>query len=224
MNLLKNKFGIGINGFVCITVYVIGIIILLFVLFSLKKIHLIDFYYALTIWSGIYTVILNIMNSISETKRKKLDKAIEIVNNFDNLELRKARDFTRLFKKEHDENNLPKGNLAKFIENGLDEKKQREWMEKYKIAGEEDLRELKSSLVYLFNYFQSVYAILKSDMADKDYVLKSLSCVYTQLFDRFESWIREYCKTSDKYQYEDLESLKTMADSYLEQNPKGQKG
>lgn len=223
MNLLKNKFGIGINGLVCITVYVIGIIILLLVLLSLKKIHSIDFYYALTIWSGIYTVILNIINSISETKRKKLDKAIEIVNNFDNLELRKARDFTRRFKKEHDEKNLPKGDLAKFIENKLGEK-QKDWMDKYNLKQEDDLRELKSSLVYLFNYFQSVYAILKSDMADKDYVLKSLSCVYTQLFDRFESWIREYCETSDKYQYEDLESLKTMADSYLKQNPKWQKG
>lgn len=223
MNLLKNKFGIGINGLVCITVYVIGIIILLLVLLSLKKIHSIDFYYALTIWSGIYTVILNIINSISETKRKKLDKAIEIVNNFDNLELRKARDFTRRFKKEHDEKNLPKGDLAKFIENKLGEK-QKDWMDKYNLKQEDDLRELKSSLVYLFNYFQSVYAILKSDMADKDYVLKSLSCVYTQLFDRFESWIREYCETSDKYQYEDLESLKIMADSYLKQNPKGQKG
>ena len=73
---------------------------------------------------------------------------------------------------------------------------------------------------YPSSYIKKVHI----DKADKDYVLKSLSCVYTQLFDRFESWISEYCKTSDKYQYEDLESLKTMADSYLEQNPKGQKG
>lgn len=209
------------NGIVLLITFIVGVFVSIVLLYCLGKMSIVNVYYGITVWAVIFTVFLE---SYNKTKRDNLVQSIKIVNDFDNLELRKARDFTRRFKKEHDENNLPKGDLAKFIENGLDEKKQREWMEKYKIAGEEDLRELKSSLVYLFNYFQSVYAILKSDMADKDYVLKSLSCVYTQLFDRFESWIREYCKTSDKYQYEDLESLKTMADSYLEQNPKGQKG
>ena len=205
-------------------IYVFGMIIIIVCLFFTKKISLVNAYYGITVWSAIYTILMKTLESFDNVKRNKLKEAIRIVENFDNPELRKARNFTRLFKKDHDDENLQKGKLAKFINEELDNQEKQECMNKYNIKNSEEIQELKSSLVYLFNYFQSVYTTLEADMADKDYTLKSLCNVYLQLFDRFDKWIQEYCEKSDKNQYKDLKSLKNIAEKFKKQNKKWNKG
>lgn len=193
-----------------VTVIIVGLIYAV----TIGKAQLMNLYYGITVWSSIFAIVWKILETKEKIKNNKLNNAIEIVNNFDNPELHKARDFTRLFKKEHDEQNLKRGELAQFIENELDKKKMDEYMERYNIKPDEGVRTLKSSLVYLFNYFQSVYAIINVDMADKDYVLRYLSNVYISLYDRFEVWLTDYL-SCDKYQLEDLKKLKKMADDYI---------
>lgn len=200
---------------IAFVVYVVGIIVCLSFAVKYDQIPLINLYYGITVWSAIFAVVWKIFEAKEKNKKDKLNQAIQIVNNFDNSDLRKARDFTRLFKKEHDDQNLKKGELADFIENILDEDNKKLYMQKYNITSDEDIRALKSSLVYLFNYFQSVYAIINADMADKDYVLRYLSNVYISLFNRFEVWLTKNCESSDKYQLEDLKKLKEMANNYI---------
>lgn len=193
-----------------VTVIIVGLIYAV----TIGKAQLMNLYYGITVWSSIFAIVWKILETKEKIKNNKLNNAIEIVNNFDNPELHKARDFTRLFKKEHDEQNLKRDELAQFIENELDKKKMDEYMERYNIKPDEGVRTLKSSLVYLFNYFQSVYAIINVDMADKDYVLRYLSNVYISLYDRFEVWLTDYL-SCDKYQLEDLKKLQKMADDYI---------
>ncbi len=216
-NLNKSNMKIGINGTLWITIFLIVIVILLFLLLIFKKFSITNFYYALTVWSVICTVILNIINSISETKRKKLEKAIEIVNDFDNPDLREARNFTRRFKKEHDENNLQEGKLADFIELRLNNDEMEAFMDKYKFNNKEEIYKLKSSLIYMFNYFQSMYVIIESDMADKNYILRCMKDVYKNLFNRFKVWLAENCETCDKNQFNDLVKLEELANNFKEQ-------
>ena len=208
--------GINMKGKDFLFIYVLVAIIIIVCLFFTKKILLVNVYYGITVWSAIYTILMKILESFDNVKRNKLKEAIRIVENFDNPELRKARNFTRLFKKDHDDENLQKGKLAKFINEELDNQEMQECMNKYNIKNSEEIQELKSSLVYLFNYFQSVYTTLEADMADKDYTLKSLCNVYLQLFDRFDKWIQGYCEKSDKNQYNDLKELAKMAKNFKE--------
>lgn len=212
------RMGVKMKGIVFAIVYVIVIIIGSFYLINTNtKDIAISIYYGITVWSAIFTILINILNSQEEIKRNKLKEAIKIVNDFDNPDLREARNFTRRFKKEHDENNLQEGKLADFIDQTLSDGEMKEFMDKYKFKDEEEIYKLKSSLIYMFNYFQSVYTIIKSDMADKNYILRCMKDVYLQLFDRFKIWINRNCNTCDKNQFNDLVKLEELANNFKEQ-------
>ena len=90
-------------------------------------------------------------------------------------------------------------------------------MDKYKFNNKEEIYKLKSSLIYMFNYFQSMYVIIESDMADKNYILRCMKDVYKNLFNRFKVWLAENCETCDKNQFNDLVKLEELANNFKEQ-------
>ena len=135
---------IFMNDRLLLILYVVGIMAMLVIVSIFSHENMINIYYVITVWSAIFTIIYKILESKEKIKRDKLNQSIKIVNDFYNPELRKARNFTRLFKEEHDKKDLKRSELADFIDDKLEQNKKNAYMQKYHINSDNDIRALKS--------------------------------------------------------------------------------
>lgn len=168
-------------------------------------------YYIISSFAIAYTAIVAICDFREKRKFDKLNYAIELVEYFDNKELRVARNFTRNLRKPIESGKYSDDLLLKFIE-----KRYTFW----DLLIDADLRylqkvckpcgdlELKDSLVYLFNYWQKVYTALDYDAVDKEYIMHHLAGVYREQYKRFEFWLNYQAENGgDKRQREDLQEF-----------------
>ena len=200
-------------------IFIVLILISTLGLYYFGKMSICNIYYAITVWAAIITLILNIYTTQHKINQEKLNHAVLLVQNFDKDSLRCARNFSRKFKKDHDNNNLPNDELVEFIEGTLNETKNTEWKQKYDIN---DSAELKSSLIHLFNFFQSVYTEYSCGTADKEYLLHNLAYVYVDIYDRFKIWLEKHSTKSDKIQGIDLEKFDILAKKYIKKHSKNE--
>ncbi len=176
-------------------------------------------YYVISSFAIVYTAIVAICDFREKRKFDKLNYAIELVEYFDNKELRVARNFTRNLRKPIESGKYSEDLLLKFIE-----KRYTFW----ELLIDADLRylqkvckpcgdlELKDSLVYLFNYWQKVYTALEYEAVDKKYIMHHLAGVYKEQYKRFKFWL-DYQKENggDKLQWEDLRKFYDLVFDYV---------
>lgn len=152
---------------------------------------------------------------ISKRKDDKLKYAVELVKDFDNKELRQSRELTRRIKPLWDKKEIKPKVLADLID-GIN-KENSEIMQLQKSCNIESAENLKGSLIFLFNYWQSVYSALKYNLVKDEYILKHLSNTFASQYERFHYWFERYSKDNDMQQFKDLEEFDDIAKEYLKQ-------
>ena len=170
-----------------------------------------ELYYVISTFAIVYTAIVATWDFYQRRNFDKLNYAIELLEYFDNKELRVARNFTRNLRKPIESGKYSDDLLLKFIE-----KRYTFW----DLLIDADLRylqkvckpcgdlELKDSLVYLFNYWQKVYTALEYEAVDKEYIMHHLAGVYKEQYKRFEFWLNYQAENGgDKRQREDLQEF-----------------
>ncbi len=186
------------------SIFFLGLIIgLCYVFFVCKSKNLIDFYYAITIWSIIYTACIASYEFNKRNEDSKLKYSIDLVEYFDNEYLRDVRDFTRALRDTCNDGDVAPKVLTELIEN-INNEETKKLKEKCGISKTENL---KRSLIYLFNYWQKVYTGIKYNAVNEKYIKHHLSDVFESQYKRFEPWLKQYLSNNDKKQLEDLENL-----------------
>ena len=182
----------------------IGILIATFcVLFVCKSKNLANLYYAITIWSIIYTACVASYEFNKQREDIKLKYSINLVEYFDNEYLREVRDLTRALRDTCNEGEVAPKVLKELIEN-IDNEETRKIKEK---CGINETKNLKRSLIYLFNYWQKVYTGIEYHAVNEKYIKHHLSKVFISQYERFKPWLSENLSNNDKKQFEDLKKL-----------------
>lgn len=128
-------------------------------------------------------ITLNAMNSIEEGKLKKIENTFSLLSRWDDAHLLKARNYTRLIKK-----NKVNTSDAELVN---------------KIKDEEDLEE---SVILVTNYLEHVRYSLKTGRIDAVTFKASLGDTLVELIDRF--W--PYYQTQPQAVCDDLKELKRL--------------
>lgn len=189
----------------------VGILIaILCVLLVCKSKNLANLYYAITIWSIIYTACVASYEFNKQREDARLKYSIDLVEYFDNEYLREVRDLTRALRDTCNEGEVAPKVLKELIEN-IDNEKTIKIKEK---CGINETKNLKRSLIYLFNYWQKVYTGIKYHAVNEEYIKHHLSSVFRSQYKRFEPWLSENLSNNDKKQLDDLKNLLEYFESY----------
>lgn len=166
-------------------------------------------YYSLATASLVYTAIIAAYDFQVRRNERKLDYAIDFMNQFDSVELRRLRDFTRVLRKHMP--NISEKELMDYL-NPNNKKAIKELLEKYGYLCDknEDIN-MERELVFLFNYWQQVYLGIAWGFADSKFLCHTLKPVFDSQYDRFIPWIEENIKPHDSNQYEDLQKFRKMS-------------
>lgn len=191
-------------------IYVIFYIANMFICLCYKQSFNAEFLKSITYAGVIFTISSTIITFINNIKYQRLKYAIELTDAFESPEIRAVRNITRKIRKAFSKGEISAQQLYEYIEevnqNNMIPKDIKAFIKKNNI-GENEFKDLNNNLIFLFNYWERVYASIEHNAVDKDYIIEQLGNVFIGHYERFNVWLKKYIKIGAPEQYEHLKKL-----------------
>lgn len=136
-------------------------------------------------------------NMVEQRTFDKKCRAFGYTDKFDSQPMKEARDITRELKE--NSSSISEDELVKRIEISPEDS------EEERVAK----RNLKRSVIMMFNFFEEMYLAVINDVIDRDIIMQTFAEMFVDLYKRFSPWL-ENDKCSVRKQKVEAENLKEL--------------